>query len=81
MNCLIRTTSVLTLLSSIGVCIPADPQFPEQFHGFGMRIEDEVHIGAENPIVLSASAKEVCRHLHRIPLWLTTMRFLYRSRM
>ena len=68
-------TSVLTLLSSIGVYIPADPQFPEHFHGFGMRIEDEVLIGAESPVVLSASApKEVCRHPHRIPLWLMTMR-------
>jgi hypothetical protein len=71
--------SILTLLSSKGVYISADPQFPEHF-GFGMHIEDEVLIGAENPIVLSASApKEVCRHPHRIPVWLTTMQFLYRS--
>ncbi|KAF8485194.1 peptidase M24 [Russula ochroleuca] len=43
-----------------GVYVPADPQFPKHFHGFGMRIEDEVLIGAEHPVVLSASApKEI----------------------
>jgi hypothetical protein len=78
-----RVIRVLMLLSSIGVYIPADPQFPEHFHGFGMRIEDEVLIGAKYPVVLSASApKEVCLPTsHHIPLWLTTMQFLYRSRM
>jgi intermediate cleaving peptidase 55 len=56
------STRVLTLLLfSIGVYVPADPQFPKHFHGFGMRIEDEVLVGAEHPVVLSASApKEVC---------------------
>jgi hypothetical protein len=45
----------------IGVYVPADPQFPKHFHGLGMRIEDEVLVGAEHPVVLSASApKEVC---------------------
>ena len=44
-----------------GVYVPADPQFPKHFHGLGMRIEDEVLVGAENPVVLSANAsKEVC---------------------
>ena len=44
-----------------GVYVPADPQFPKHFHGLGMRIEDEVLVGAEHPVVLSASApKEVC---------------------
>jgi Xaa-Pro aminopeptidase len=43
-----------------GVYVPADPQFPKHFHGLGMRIEDEVLVGAEHPVVLSASApKEV----------------------
>ena len=46
--------------------VPADPQFPKHFHGLGMRIEDEVLIGAEHPVVLSANApKEVCQ----IPLF------------
>ena len=44
-----------------GVYVPADPQFPKHFHGLGMRIEDEVLVGAEHPVVLSANApKEVC---------------------
>ncbi|KAI0302970.1 peptidase M24 [Russula brevipes] len=43
-----------------GVYVPADPQFPKHFHGLGMRIEDEVLIGAEHPVVLSAAApKEI----------------------
>jgi intermediate cleaving peptidase 55 len=51
-----RVTSVLTLLSSMGVYIPADPQFPKHFHGFGMCIENEVLVGAENSVVISVSA-------------------------
>jgi hypothetical protein len=48
------------LLFTQGVYVPADPQFPKHFHGLGMRIEDEVLVGAEHPVVLSASApKEV----------------------
>ncbi|KAH9978203.1 hypothetical protein BGW80DRAFT_1166086, partial [Lactifluus volemus] len=43
-----------------GVYVHADPQFPKHFHGLGMRIEDEVLIGAEHPVVLSANTpKEV----------------------
>ncbi|KAH9978208.1 peptidase M24 [Lactifluus volemus] len=43
-----------------GVYVPADPQFPKHFHGLGMRIEDEVLVGTEHPIVLSANApKEI----------------------
>ena len=46
---------------SKGVYVPADPQFPRHFHGIGIRIEDEVVVGAEHPVVLSANApKEVC---------------------
>jgi hypothetical protein len=47
-----------------GVYVPADPQFPKHFHGLGMRIEDEVLVGAEHPVILSANApKEVCHPL------------------
>ena len=53
---------IVTILTLKGVYVPADPQFPKHFHGIGMRIEDEVVVGAEHPIVLSANApKEVCR--------------------
>ena len=46
--------------TSKGVYFPADPRFPKYFHGMGMRIEDEVVVGAEHPVVLSANAsKEV----------------------
>jgi Xaa-Pro aminopeptidase len=52
---------ILTLPAAVGVYVPADPQFPKHFHGLGMRIEDEVLVGAEHPVVLSANApKEVC---------------------
>jgi Xaa-Pro aminopeptidase len=63
-----------------GVYVPADPQFPKHFHGLGMRIEDEVVVGAEHPIVLSANApKEVCRLRENLALlcfflvWLTAV--------
>ncbi len=46
----------------IGVYVPADPQFPKHFHGLGMRIEDEVLVGAEHPVVLSANAPKEVRH-------------------
>lgn len=56
---LVRDSHHLTHLIK-GVYVPADPQFPKHFHGLGMRIEDEVLVGAEHPVVLSASApKEV----------------------
>ena len=46
----ICVSSILTLLSSIGVSIPAYPQFPKHSHGFGMPIEDEVLVGVENSV-------------------------------
>ncbi|KAI0301929.1 peptidase M24 [Multifurca ochricompacta] len=43
-----------------GVYVPVDPQFPKHFQGLGMRIEDEVLVGVENPVVLSINApKEI----------------------
>jgi intermediate cleaving peptidase 55 len=47
-----------------GVYVPADPQFPKHFHGLGMRIEDEVLVGAEHPVVLSASTPKEVRFAH-----------------
>ena len=62
----ILVSSILTLLSSIGVYIQADPQFPKRSQ-YCMRIEDEVLVGAENlnSVVLLL---KVCRHPGRIPL-------------
>ncbi|EIM85484.1 peptidase M24 [Stereum hirsutum FP-91666 SS1] len=43
-----------------GVYVPADPSFPKHFHGMGIRIEDEVLVGQDDPVVLSAAApKEI----------------------
>jgi hypothetical protein len=52
---LICVSSILTLISSIAVYIPAY-RFPKYTHSFSMFIEDEVLIGAENSVVLGASA-------------------------
>lgn len=43
-----------------GIYVPPTPQFPQQYHNLGIRIEDEVLVGGKNPIVLTAAApKEV----------------------
>jgi len=43
-----------------GIYVPPLPHFPEHFHNIGIRIEDEVLVGEEHPLVLSASApKEI----------------------
>jgi intermediate cleaving peptidase 55 len=44
-----------------GIYVPPAPQFPKQYHNLGIRIEDEVLVGPNDPVVLTASApKEVC---------------------
>ncbi|EEC00095.1 hypothetical protein MPER_00028 [Moniliophthora perniciosa FA553] len=43
-----------------GVYVPNDPAYPKAFWGIGVRIEDEVLVGKEYPIVLSVAApKEI----------------------
>lgn len=43
-----------------GIYVPPTPQFPTHFHNQGIRIEDEVLVGKEHPVVISVSApKEV----------------------
>ncbi|RUS19629.1 hypothetical protein BC937DRAFT_87178 [Endogone sp. FLAS-F59071] len=37
-----------------GIYVPHDSTFPERYHGIGIRIEDNVLVGKEDPIVLSA---------------------------
>ncbi|KAJ7929083.1 hypothetical protein B0H13DRAFT_1596926, partial [Mycena leptocephala] len=45
---------------SPGIYVPPSPSFPKHFHNIGIRIEDEVVVGKEHPIVLSVSApKEI----------------------
>ncbi|PGH11153.1 hypothetical protein AJ80_07255 [Polytolypa hystricis UAMH7299] len=43
-----------------GVYVPNDERWPEQFRGIGIRIEDSVCIGDDNPLVLTTEAvKEI----------------------
>ncbi|RXW14043.1 hypothetical protein EST38_g11812 [Candolleomyces aberdarensis] len=43
-----------------GVYVPPSTNFPKHFHNLGVRIEDEVLVGEDAPIVLTASApKEI----------------------
>ncbi|KAI5849826.1 peptidase M24, structural domain-containing protein [Tricharina praecox] len=43
-----------------GVYVPNNSRWPKHFRGMGIRIEDSVYVGEENPIVLSVEAvKEV----------------------
>ncbi|KAJ3570161.1 hypothetical protein NP233_g4589 [Leucocoprinus birnbaumii] len=43
-----------------GIYVPPTPQFPKQYHNMGIRIEDEVHVGETDPMVLTVAApKEV----------------------
>jgi len=39
-----------------GIYVPASPKFPPQYHNIGIRIEDEVLVQKDHPIVLSANA-------------------------
>ncbi|KAJ6463234.1 peptidase M24 [Mycena vitilis] len=43
-----------------GIYVPPSASFPKHFHNIGIRIEDEVVVGKEDPIVLSVAApKEI----------------------
>ncbi|KAH8102841.1 peptidase M24, structural domain-containing protein [Cristinia sonorae] len=43
-----------------GVYVPAHPSYPKQFHNMGIRIEDEVLVDKNHPVVLSVNApKEI----------------------
>jgi intermediate cleaving peptidase 55 len=46
-----------------GIYVPDDERWPEKFRGIGIRIEDSVCVGEDNPLVLTTEAvKEVCLH-------------------
>ncbi|CAJ0912818.1 10367_t:CDS:2 [Entrophospora sp. SA101] len=37
-----------------GIYVPRNKAYPEQYHGMGIRIEDNVLVGESDPIVLSS---------------------------
>ncbi|CAG8636518.1 5124_t:CDS:1, partial [Dentiscutata heterogama] len=43
-----------------GIYVPPNDAYPKRYHGIGIRIEDNVVVGATDPIVLSSTApKEI----------------------
>jgi intermediate cleaving peptidase 55 len=43
-----------------GIYVPDSSKFPEQYRGIGIRIEDDILIGKNEPVVLSRQApKEI----------------------
>ncbi|KAI0706938.1 peptidase M24, structural domain-containing protein [Cerioporus squamosus] len=54
----IRAGMVITI--EPGVYVPPYTEFPKAFHNIGIRIEDEVLVGKEHPVVISVNApKEI----------------------
>jgi Xaa-Pro aminopeptidase len=55
------TVSSISMLTNIrGIYVPDDDRWPAKFRGIGIRIEDSVCVGDDNPIVLTTEAvKEV----------------------
>lgn len=48
------------LTNTRGIYVPDDDRWPAKFRGIGIRIEDSVCVGDDNPIVLTTEAvKEV----------------------
>lgn len=62
-----RTVSTCSLYRHIladsvasGIYVPDDDRWPAKFRGIGIRIEDSVCVGDDNPIILTTEAvKEV----------------------
>jgi Xaa-Pro aminopeptidase len=51
-----------------GIYVPNDERWPEKFRGIGIRIEDSICVGDEDPIVLTPEAvKEVDYSLNLKP--------------
>nr|CAG8521638.1 1634_t:CDS:2 [Entrophospora candida] len=48
------------ILNEPGIYVPRNKAYPEQYHGMGIPIEDNVLVGESDPIVLSSSTpKEI----------------------
>lgn len=55
-----RLQEGMVLTIEPGIYVPDDPAYPKAFRGLGMRVEDDVAVGYEDNLVLSAEApKEV----------------------
>ncbi|KAJ6543936.1 peptidase M24 [Mycena capillaripes] len=55
---ILKANMVITI--EPGIYVPPSPLFPKHFHNIGIRIEDEVVVGKEHPVVLSVAApKEI----------------------
>ena len=62
-QCLPPNVSSLQLIIYMyrGIYVPDESRWPEKFRGMGIRIEDSVCVGDEDPITLTPEAvKEVC---------------------
>ncbi|CAG8494085.1 3064_t:CDS:10 [Gigaspora rosea] len=55
-----RLSSGMVITIEPGIYVPPNDAYPERYHGMGIRIEDNVVVGATDPIVLSSTApKEI----------------------
>ena len=55
-------------MSNSGIYVPNDDRWPQHFRGMGIRIEDSVCVGDENPIVLTTEAVKEVRPEELVPL-------------
>jgi Xaa-Pro aminopeptidase len=46
--------------------VPDSPAFPSQYRGIGIRIEDNILIGKQQPVVLSSRAPKQVAELEQI---------------
>ena len=52
----------LALTACSGIYVPDDERWPAKFRGMGIRIEDSVCVGDDNPIILTTEAVKEVRY-------------------